>query len=108
MIDKNKILALFSATTCIDKEKMQNYFNENSIENFEAVYAEFIGLRENLFGYLWKITEPNLQLTQKEIAEISTKFLKEKYLWINDEGIKSVLDYTFWICWHEGLLLKQN
>lgn len=107
MIDKNKILAKFSTTTSIAKEEMQDYFKSNGYENFEAVYAEFNQIRESVFAYLWKITEPNLKLTRNQIMSTSADFLKERYSWIDEEGIASFRDYILWMCWHEGLI-KQD
>ncbi len=104
MIGKNIILNKFSSTFWIEKEKMQSYFKQKGYNDFESVYGELEEMRVRVFDFLLMKTEPNLQLSEHEIVELSVTFLKENYPWINKKGIKSVNNHILWMCWHEGLL----
>lgn len=104
MVDKNKILIKFSTTCWIEKEKMRKYFERKGYSSFEDLYNELQEMRGNLFNYLFKITEPDIQLTDKEIVNVSEKYLKEHYSWIDKKSIKSVNNHILWMSWHEGLL----
>ena len=63
---------------------------------------------KNPTPYIYKITEPNLQLTTREIETISTDFCKSKIEWIDSKGIKAVNRWLIWMCWHEGILKKDE
>lgn len=85
---------------------MKRYFQEHNYNHFESIYKEFESMRRNVLEYLWKETEPDIQLSQHQIVDLSKKYLEENYPWINKQGIKSVNNYLLWMCWHEGLLIK--
>jgi Glu-tRNA(Gln) amidotransferase subunit E-like FAD-binding protein len=104
-LDKNKILKKFSSTFFIDEEKMKNYFQDNNLENFAETLKEFENMRNNTFNVIWNKSEYS-QFTNKEIENLSEKYLKENHAWIDEEGIKAVNNYLLWMCWHEGILKK--
>lgn len=81
---------------------MPEYFQLKGYEDFQLIYKELDDMRAKVFDFLLKKTEPNFQLTEHEISELSEKFLKENYPWINKTRIKSINNHIQWMCWHEG------
>ncbi|MDO3426703.1 hypothetical protein QWT87_17620 [Chryseobacterium sp. APV1] len=102
-MDKNIILEKFSSTFFIEGEKMKNYFIINNLENFDEVLTEFEDMRKKAFDIIWEKSE-HTKLTSKEVENLSEKYLKENYPWINIKGIKAVNNYLIWLSWHEGII----
>lgn len=105
-MDKNEFLNEFSNTFCIEKDKMEKYFLKNNIEDFEKILFEFEGIRDKVFDFIWKFTEPNETLSPDKISDITNKYLSDNYSWINEKGIRSVESHILWMCWHEGIMKK--
>lgn len=103
-MDKNEILREFSGTFFIEREKMNNFFEKNNLENFDEILNEFESMRAKAFDFLWNESESKINLTSKEIEDLSRTYLSNNYPWINDAGIKAVTNHLVWMCWHEGVM----
>ncbi|MGC4128112.1 MAG: hypothetical protein QM564_00835 [Bergeyella sp.] len=103
-MDKNELLDKFSNTFWIEKDKMQTHFSKNNLENFDETLVEFEEMRNKVFDFIWRFTEPNKTLSPDEISDITNKYLLKNYSWIDEKGIKSVQNHILWMCWHEGIM----
>jgi hypothetical protein len=104
MIDKNMLLDKFSDTLWVQREKMQEYFEENDIEDFETIYNELVDIRKKVCDFLWSKTNYYTQLSPDKIITLSSQYLTEHCPWINEKGIKSINSHASWYCWHEGIM----
>ena len=108
MIHKNDLIDKFSASMGNSEKKFIEFAISNGISNYKALIKEFTLIQNSVYDYIYKITEPNLQLTTREIETISTDFCKSKIEWIDSKGIKAVNRWLIWMCWHEGILKKDE
>jgi hypothetical protein len=100
---KNILLKLFLFQFGIE-DVFINYAIKNDIDNYQEIINEFKFIQKNIFDYIWRITEPDKQLSAHEIEIICATFCFESYQWINEIGLKSLNNWLIWMCWHEGIL----
>jgi len=103
-IDKNKLLDLFSSSMGNSEYKFVEYAELNNIQNYNTIIEEFKSIQNSLYDYIYKITEPNIQLSATEIENISLQYCTKNYIWINEIGVKAINRWLIWMCWHEGIL----
>lgn len=108
MIDKNKLIDNYSASMGNRERDFIEYATKNGITEYEELIKEFKSIQNFVYDYIYKITEPNIQLTAKEIDSKSVEFCKSKIDWINKKGIKAVNRWLIWMCWPEGILKKNE
>ncbi|GAF05995.1 hypothetical protein [Saccharicrinis fermentans] len=108
MIDRNELLDQFSAPMGNSENKFIDYAKSNGIVDFKELILEFNTIQSMVYDYIYKFTEPDLQLTGDEIEVICHDFCENKIDWINDKGIKALNSWLIWMCWHEGILKKNE
>ena len=104
---KNSLLKVYLSQFGIGK-LAENYAIACNIKNYQECINEFKLIQENIFDYIWKITEPNKQLSAYEIEKICATYCFEHYQWINEIGLKALNSWLIWLCWHEGILAKDS
>ena len=104
---KNNLLKVFLSQFGIG-EFAEAYAVKNSLDNYQDIINEFKLMQNNIFDYIWKITESNKQLTTHEIETICATCCFEHYQWINETGLKALNNWLLWLCWHEGILKREN
>jgi hypothetical protein len=102
---KNILLNLFLSQFGIE-DVFINYAIKNGIDNYQDIINEFKSIQKNIFDYIWKITEPDKQLTSFEVEEECAMYCFENYQWINEIGLKALNNWLIWMCWHEGIIKK--
>jgi hypothetical protein len=108
MINKNDLIDKYSASMGNTERNFIEYATKNGITEYGELIKEFKSIQNMVYDYIYKITEPNIQLTAEEIDSISFEFCKSKIDWINKKGIKAVNRWLIWMCWHEGILKKNE
>ena len=103
-VDKNKLLDLFSASMGNSEYKLIEFAESNQLQNHETIIKDFEQVQSRVYDYIYKITEPNIQLSALEIEDASYRYLAKNYSWINEEGAKAINRWLVWMCWHEGIL----
>lgn len=103
-IDKNQLLDLFSSSMGNSEYKLIEFAKSNNIQNCSTIVEEFKTIQNEIYDYIFKITEPDIQLSATEIEEASVQYCTKTYTWINETGIKAINRWLIWMCWHEGIL----
>jgi hypothetical protein len=80
------------------------YSIKNNIVDYQSIIQEFKSIQNGIFNYIWKITEPDKQLSIFEIEKECAAYCFENCSWINEMGLKSLNRWLIWMCWHEGIL----
>ena len=105
---KNLLLDLYSCCFGNHEDVLIEYSIKNNILQYQDVINEFKSIQANIFNYIWKITEPDKQLTSFEIERECAIYCFENHQWINEVGLKALNKWLIWMCWHEGILKKEN
>jgi len=108
MIDKNELIDNYSASMGNRERDFIEYATKNGITAYEELMKEFKSIQNLVYDYIYKITEPNIQLTAEEIESKSFDFCNSNVAWIDKKGIKAVNRWLIWMCWHEGILKKNE
>ncbi|MBD8348964.1 hypothetical protein [Dysgonomonas sp. HGC4] len=103
VIDKNDLLNLFSTSMGNSEYKLIEYCESNDFKNYSTIIEEFEAIQNDIYDYIFKLTEPNIQLSGVEIEEISFQYCTQKYSWVNEVGVKAINRWLVWMCWHEGI-----
>nr|WP_321453186.1 hypothetical protein [uncultured Carboxylicivirga sp.] len=108
MIDKNELIDNYSESMGNRESGFIEYATKNGISEYRALIQEFKSIQNQVYDYIYKITEPNKQLTAQEIESISFEFCTSIIDWIDKKGVKAVNRWLIWMCWHEGILKKNE
>ncbi len=103
-MDKNLLLNEFSNQFGYREEHFLEFTETYGITNTESLIAEFKEIQEKVYDEIWEFTKPDKKLFQKEIKEISEKYLKKNWNWIDQNGMDAINRWLTWMCWHEGIL----
>jgi hypothetical protein len=76
---KNNLLKIFLSQFFGIGQLAESYAIENNMDNYREIINEFENIRDNIFGYIWEITESGKQLTQYEIETICASYCFEHY-----------------------------
>jgi hypothetical protein len=107
-IDKNELLNNYSASMGNSEHKFISFAKDNGINNYTVFIDEFKSIQNQVYDYIVKMTEPDLKLSAEEIEAISYKFCASNIEWMNSKGIKALNRWLIWMCWHEGILKKDE
>ena len=107
VLKKNNLLGIFLSQFGVG-ELAKIYAEKNEVDNYQDIVDEFKLMQKNIFDYIWDITEPDKQLTSYEIEKICSTYCFEHYQWINELGLKALNNWLLWLCWHEGILKKNE
>lgn len=106
IIDKNQLLDLFSSSMGNSEYKLIKFCESNNLKNYSIFIEEFNTIQNDIYDYIFQVTEPNIQLSGVEIEKLSFQYCTRKYSWINEVGIRVINRWLVWMCWHEGILKK--
>jgi hypothetical protein len=106
MTDKNDLISEFSNAFGNSNEKTIKFANKKGILNYNELIEEFKSIQKMVYNHIYKLTEPDLQLTAQEIETICYDLCVSKIDWINSKGISAINKWLIWMCWHEGILKK--
>jgi hypothetical protein len=105
---KNLLLNIYSYHFNNHEKELIEYSIKNKVLNFQEIIHEFKTIQNNIFNYIWEITEPDKQLSTSEIEQECAMYCFKNYQWINEVGLKALNRWLIWMCWHEGILKDNN
>lgn len=106
-IDKNELIDLFSSSMGNTEDKFVEYAVSRKID-YQNLTAEFKAIQNQVYDYIYQITEPNIQLVASEIEKVSYDYCSKNINRINDKGIKAINRWLIWMCWREGISKKNE
>lgn len=108
MIDKNELIQQFSAPMGNTEKNFVEFAQANRIDDYPQLIEEFQAIQNQVYDFIYQMTEPDVQLSSQEITGICREFCRLKVDWINEAGIDAVINWLLWMCWHEGILKQEK
>jgi hypothetical protein len=84
------------------RDRLKAFIHDNGLEGESAeITAEIDSIMKTAEGHLWDY--PGGVPWTEEFKTDYIRILRETHPWIDQACIDTIMSFSGWICWHEGL-----
>jgi hypothetical protein len=84
------------------RDRLKAFIHDNGLEGESAeITAEIDTIMKTAEGHLWDY--PGGVPWTEEFKTDYIRLLRERHPWIDQACIDTIMSFSGWICWHEGL-----